>query len=101
MPFPVPSSQRFGSGNNAPLKKSQINIGYCLKTVDGSELFSLYTKVRLPHFILSTILGCASNTISLRRRACSLFWPGSAAKQHSMTVSMTGSSINKAKSYII
>ncbi len=59
MPFPVPSSKRFGSGNNAPLKKSQINIGYCLKTVDGSDVvFTVYkgnyTYIREKHVLRDT-----------------------------------------------
>lgn len=50
MPFPVLSSKRFGSGNNAPLKKSQINIGYCLKTVDGSDVVFTVYKGKVTQF---------------------------------------------------
>jgi hypothetical protein len=50
MPFPVPSSRRFGSGNNVPLKKSQVNVGYRFKTVDGSDVVFIVYKCKVTPF---------------------------------------------------
>jgi hypothetical protein len=41
---------RFGSGNNVPLKKSQVNVGYRFKTVYKSDVVFIVYKCKVTPF---------------------------------------------------